>query len=56
MHRTPLLGKSAAHVVAPKPLETVHGLFDEQVTILELESAMSIVVFELIMMTEPALD
>ena len=34
----------------------MHGLFDEQVVILELESEMSSVVSELIMMTKLAVE
>ena len=55
VHRTPPLPEeAAAQVVPPKPLETVHGLFDEQVTILEVSSLMSIVDSELIMVAEVA--
>ena len=55
LHTTPPLSEEAAAQVVP-PYEAVHGLFDEQVVILEavpeIDSAMSIVVFELIMVTE----
>ena len=53
VHRTPPLSEEA-QVVPPKPLETVHGSFDEQVTILEVSSLMSIVDSELIMVAEVA--
>ena len=51
-HTTPPLLEEAA--VQTFPIEAVHGLFGEQVVILESKSEMSIMVFELIMMTEPA--
>ena len=51
-HTTPSLPEKAA--VQTFPIEAVHGLFGEQVVILESKSEMSIMVFELIMMTEPA--
>ena len=57
VHTTPPLSEEAAEQMAPpKPLGTVHGLLPEQVVILESGSEMSIVVFELIMMTEPAAE
>jgi len=54
LHTTPPLPEEAA--VQTFPIEAVHGLFVVQVVILELESLMSIVVSELIMLTEPALE
>ena len=52
LHTTPSSGEEAAEQVLPVPIEDVHGLFPEQATILELESEMSIVDSELIMVAE----
>ena len=55
-HTTPPLSAGAAEQTFP--IEAVHGLSPvaEQVVILEEESEISIMVSELIMMTEPASD
>ena len=50
-HTTPPLFEEAAAQVVP-PKETVHGLFGEQVVILEVVPEMSIVVFESMMVTK----
>ena len=52
VHRTPSSGEEAAE----QDCTDVHGLFVVQVVILELEPLMSIMVSELIMLTEPALN
>jgi hypothetical protein len=58
LHTTPPSDKEAEEQVLPVPIEDVHGLSPEaeQLVILEPESLMSIMVSELIMMTEPASD
>jgi hypothetical protein len=50
VHNTPTAGDAEAHLVPPESV--VHGLFLEQVAIFETVPLMSIVVFELIMMTK----
>ena len=57
LHTTPSSDEEAEEQVLPVPIEAVHGLPEAvQVVILEPESLMSIVVSELIMLTEPALE
>ena len=56
VHKTPTGGEEEVVQTLPVPIEFVHGLVGEQVMMLEPESEMSIVVSELIMMTEPTED
>jgi hypothetical protein len=56
LHTTPPSDEEAAEQVLPVPIEEMHGLFPEQVTILEMSPLMSIVDSELIMVAEVALE
>ena len=56
VHNTPTVGEEAVVQTLPVPIDSVHGLFPEQATILEVVPCMSIVDSELIIVAEVATD